>query len=241
MRHIVWDWNGTLFDDLHIVVDSVNASLAEFGEGPIDEVEYRSHYRRPVPLFYESLLGRPIGEDIWRAIDETFHITYRESLDRAGLAPDALAALDAVDAAGATQSILSMWWHDHLVPAVEAFGLEARMLLVDGHRGAPGAAKAEHLRDHIRELRGLLPGLADTEVVVIGDITDDAEAAAAVGIGCVLYDSGSQPRAMLEAAGVPVADTLLRAVGLAGVPVRTGASDHGQRAARPDRRRGCCG
>ena len=34
--HIVWDWNGTLFDDLAIVVDAVNASLAHEGAGPID-------------------------------------------------------------------------------------------------------------------------------------------------------------------------------------------------------------
>ena len=32
--------NGTLYDDLDIVVASVNASLARFGEGPIDAVEY---------------------------------------------------------------------------------------------------------------------------------------------------------------------------------------------------------
>ena len=36
MRHVIWDWNGTLFDDLHIVVESVNASLAELGAPPID-------------------------------------------------------------------------------------------------------------------------------------------------------------------------------------------------------------
>jgi len=31
-RHIIWDWNGTLFDDLHIVVESVNASLAQLAK-----------------------------------------------------------------------------------------------------------------------------------------------------------------------------------------------------------------
>ena len=36
VEHIIWDWNGTLFDDLHIVVESVNVSLAELGAPPID-------------------------------------------------------------------------------------------------------------------------------------------------------------------------------------------------------------
>ena len=27
--HIVWDWNGTLFDDIDAVVEATNASFAE--------------------------------------------------------------------------------------------------------------------------------------------------------------------------------------------------------------------
>jgi phosphoglycolate phosphatase-like HAD superfamily hydrolase len=53
-------------------------------------------------------------------------------------------------------------------------------------------------------------------MTVIGDVTDDADAARAAGVGCVLYDGGSQPRAALEATGVPVAATLVEAVELAG-------------------------
>ncbi len=217
MHHVVWDWNGTLFDDLHIVVDAVNTSLALFDEGPIDAATYRDHYRRPVPLFYESLLGRSVGETMWRTIDETFHHAYHASLDRAGLAPDAMQAIDAVLRAGGTQSILSMWWHDQLVPAVQTFGLEERMIAVDGHRGAPGETKAQHLAHHVEQLCLLHPRLSDAKLVTIGDITDDAAAAAAVGVDCVLYDSGSQPRSVLEGESVPVADSLLEAIWLAGI------------------------
>jgi len=217
MHHIVWDWNGTLFDDLHIVVDAVNTSLAHFGEGPIDADAYRAHYRRPVPLFYESLLGRAIGEAMWRTIDEEFHRAYHASLDRAGLAPDAIPAVDAVLRAGGSQSVLSMWWHDQLVPAVQAFGLDEWMIAVEGHSGAPGETKAQHLACHVEQLRLIHPGLSDARVVAIGDITDDAAAAMAVGMDCVLYDSGSQPRSVLEGENVPVADSLLEAVWLAGI------------------------
>ncbi|MCB2224825.1 MAG: haloacid dehalogenase-like hydrolase [Actinobacteria bacterium] len=216
MRHIVWDWNGTLFDDLHIVVASVNASLARFGEGPIDADQYRAHYRRPVPRFYESLLGRPIAEPMWQAIDRVFHDTYHASLDAAGLTADAADAVAAVAAAGGTQSILSMWWHDQLVPAVRSFGLEGAMLLVDGHRGLPGESKGVHLAAHLAAL-ARADGDPAGPPVVIGDITDDAEAAAAAGVGCVLYDGGSQPADVLALAGVPVAGTLVEAVRLAGL------------------------
>jgi phosphoglycolate phosphatase-like HAD superfamily hydrolase len=212
MHHIVWDWNGTLFDDLHIVVDAVNASLTELGAESIDADGYRAHYRRPVALFYEALLGRPVGKTEMRRIDDTFHDAYHAALDRAGLAPDAWEAVCAVVRAGGTQSVLSMWWHDRLVAAVKAFGLDEHMLAVDGHRGAPGETKAQHLRHHIDQLGRLHPGLNGAGVVVVGDITDDAAAAAEADVDCVLYDSGSQKREELEAMEVPVVDSLLEAV-----------------------------
>jgi phosphoglycolate phosphatase-like HAD superfamily hydrolase len=215
--HLIWDWNGTLFDDLHIVVEGVNASLQMLGLAPIGPDEYRASYRRPVALFYEDLLGRKITRGEMKEIDDTFHEAYHAALDRAGLAPDAREAVCAVVRAGQTQSVLSMWWHDRLVAAVKAFGLDGHMIAVDGHRGAPGETKAEHLRHHVAQLDSLYPGLNGTRIVVVGDITDDAAAADDVGVDCVLYDSGSQARSMLESMEVPVVDSLLEAVWTAGI------------------------
>ena len=62
MRHVIWDWNGTLVDDLPIVVDAVNASLAGIGAGPIVADDYRDHYTRPVRVFYDRLLGRAVTD-----------------------------------------------------------------------------------------------------------------------------------------------------------------------------------
>ena len=58
MAHVVWDWNGTLLDDLEIVVEAVNSSLALFDAAPITADGYRDLYTRPVKLFYDRLLGR---------------------------------------------------------------------------------------------------------------------------------------------------------------------------------------
>ena len=53
-------------------------------------------------------------------------------------------------------------------------------------------------------------------MVVIGDALDDARAARAVGVECILYDGGSHHRAELDSAGVAVARSLVEAVRLAG-------------------------
>jgi len=216
MRHVVWDWNGTLFDDLDIVVAAVNVSLRAVGAGPIDAGRYREVYQRPLHRFYETLLGRPVPPEEMASIDLNFHDAYHALLDQARLTVDARRAVDLVAARGQTQSVLSMWWHDRLVPAVRYFALDDYMLAVDGHRGPAGASKQNHLARHVEQLVRLFPGRVESRgMTVIGDVTDDADAARAVGVGCVLYDGGSQPRAALEATGAPVASSLIEAVELA--------------------------
>lgn len=217
MWHVVWDWNGTLFDDLEIVVASVNVSLRAIGAPPIEVETYRAVYQRPLYRFYENLLGRSVRPEEMAAIDNDFHAAYHALLDQARLTVDARRAIELVAERGGTQSVLSMWWHDQLVPAVRFFGLEDHMLAVDGHRGGPGESKEKHLAGHVEQLTRLFPELVRREtVIVIGDVTDDADAARAAGVGCVLYDGGSQPRAVLAAMGVPVAATLVEAVEMAG-------------------------
>ncbi len=211
MRHIIWDWNGTLFDDLHITVEAVNASLSELGAPPIDADGYRDHYTRPVHIFYERLLERELHADEWGRIDKTFHDAYRVALPRADLALDALDALESVVNRGWSQSILSMWWHDELVPFVGGRGLNRFMMRVEGNRGTnPGETKHVHLERHLEDL-GIAEYGSDA-FLVVGDSLDDAQAAIHAGVPSVLYDSGAHHRSELEAAGVPVVGSLRAAL-----------------------------
>jgi phosphoglycolate phosphatase-like HAD superfamily hydrolase len=212
VRHVVWDWNGTLFDDHVAVVAAVNDALALLGLPPIDADAYRTHYTRPVERFYEQVAGRPIAPDEWRVLDDAYHDSYHTWLERLGLAPDARAALAAAEAAGLTQSLLSMWRHEHLVPLVERLGIGRFFARVDGLRQAGGGGKAEHLVAHLAGLE-----VAPATAVLVGDSLDDLAAARAVGARCVLYDGGSHHRHALEATGAPVVDTLTAALAYASV------------------------
>jgi phosphoglycolate phosphatase-like HAD superfamily hydrolase len=210
MIHVVWDWNGTLVEDLPVVVESVNAALDAIGEAPITEDDYRAHFTRPVARFYEQLLERSISTAEWDILDRVFHDRYREALDRIPLAIDAADAIDEVRARGWTQSILSMWWEDELLDVVARHGLVDFMELVQGNVDDPGGAKAGHLLRHVSTL-----GLDVGSVVMIGDSTDDAAAAGVVGTACVLYDGGSHHLDDLEDLGVPISDSLVGAVRIA--------------------------
>lgn len=214
MRHVVWDWNGTLLDDQRLVVDALNAVLEDAGLPPADLETYQRLYTRPVRRFYERLFARPISDREWARVDEVYHDAYRAGIEDARLASDAPDALDVIEDAGLTQSLLSMYRHRELVPLVRRLGVDGRFVRVDGLRGTGGGRKAGELEAHLEALAG--PG-DPSQVVVIGDALDDAVAAAHVGAGCVLYDGGSHPRAALERAGPPVASTLTGALEVAGL------------------------
>jgi phosphoglycolate phosphatase-like HAD superfamily hydrolase len=206
--HIVWDWNGTLFHDNDAIIEATNAAFAELGLAPITLERYRALYCVPVPKFYERLLGRLPTDAEWQVMDETFHRHYTERRVRCGLAEGVAELLAGWRSAGRSQSILSMYGHEELVPLVRQFGIETHFIRVDGRTGPSGGGKAEHMVRHL----GALTGVEPARTVVIGDAVDDATAARHAGAQAVLYTGGSHSRSSLEQAGVPVVDTLAEAV-----------------------------
>ncbi|MFE0515028.1 HAD family hydrolase [Streptomyces sp. NPDC058964] len=206
--HIVWDWNGTLFHDNDAIIGATNAAFAELGLEPITLERYRALYCVPVPKFYERLLGRLPTDAEWEIMDDIFHRYYAEHRVRCGLTEGAAELLVRWRSAGHSQSLLSMYVHDELVPLVRGFGIEAHFVRVDGRTGPSGGSKAGHMVRHLEALTGVEPG----RTVVIGDAADDAVAARHVGARAVLYTGGSHGRASLEEVGVPVVDTLAEAV-----------------------------
>ncbi|MCM2392313.1 HAD family hydrolase [Streptomyces albipurpureus] len=207
--HLIWDWNGTLLDDITAVIGATNAAFADIGLEPITLERYREMYCVPVPRFYERLLGRLPTDEEWELMDVTFHRYYSEHRLACGLTQGAEELLGEWRRAGRSQSLLSLYGHDELVPIVRGYGIESHFIRVEGRRGRSGGSKAIHMEAHLAALIGTA---APERTVVIGDAADDAIAAAHVGARAVLYTGGSHSRASLELVGVPVVDTLEDAV-----------------------------
>jgi phosphoglycolate phosphatase-like HAD superfamily hydrolase len=173
----------------------------------VTKADHRRDFRRPIHHYYGSVLGRDITEDEFGKLDHEFHLAYNAGLLTCALAPGAVEALSGW---GGSQSLLSMWFHDELVPTIDRYGLAPYFRRVDGLRATTGGGpKAPHLVAHLEAL-----DLRGEDCVLIGDSVDDAVAAAAVGARCVLYTGGLTARDKLATVGVPVVDTLAEAVAL---------------------------
>lgn len=206
--HLVWDWNGTLLNDLDLVVACTNAAFAVAAGPIVSAEEHRRQFRRPIVDYYAEVLGRAVSTDEFGRLDQVFHDAYRLGLATCALAADATHAMR--DWTG-SQSLLSMWFHDELVPAVSQHGLTELLRRIDGLRATIGGdRKAAHLAAHLTAL-----GIDGGSVVLVGDSIDDADAAESVGARCVLYTGGFTDPDRLRASGHPVADSLTEAVRLA--------------------------
>jgi phosphoglycolate phosphatase len=68
-RNLIFDWSGTLVDDLGPVLEATNAVFAAYGRGPLTRDEFRRHFRLPYRTFYDEFLpGVPMAEleDVFR-------------------------------------------------------------------------------------------------------------------------------------------------------------------------------
>ncbi len=69
---IIWDWNGTLLDDVDAAVGALNRMLAARGVPPTTRDYYRGHFGFPVRPFYAEL-GVDLEHEDWDRICVDFH------------------------------------------------------------------------------------------------------------------------------------------------------------------------
>ena len=212
-NHVIWDWNGTLLDDVGAVLEATSVAFRQAGiRVEVTGESYRRSFTRPIRVFYERLLGRPIGHDEWVRLDHAFHLEYARLDDRCTLAAGAREVLDEIRELGWSQSVCSMLPEEYLLPAVERQGIAGHFVRIDGLCGAErGGAKLENLIAHLDHI-----GVSPARTVMVGDTVDDAVAARGAGIACILLDSraGLHDSETIRGAGVPVAAGVPEALAL---------------------------
>jgi len=208
--YIIWDWNGTLLDDVDAAVYALNHLLSERGIPTITRDFYRAHFGFPSRNFYIEL-GMDPDRD-WERICVDFHRHIAEGPQ--AIRPDAVTALELARDHGCGQSILSALRQDLLLRDTGRDGIHPFFDEIYGVDNLEGASKLARGRQLIAQLcaRGLLP--AERPVYFIGDTLHDAEVAAEFGATPVLVDQGHQTAERLAASGGLVADSLPSAVRL---------------------------
>ena len=148
---IVWDFNGTLLDDVRACLDALNSFLRARNLPQLSREDYRRRFGFPVADFYHAL-GMDFATPFdWESLGESFHMRYLFS-PHLGLQPGAAETVRALHARGIRQGVLSALEQGLLEVQLAQFGLAGAMDFIRGSRNYEGASK-EAAADALR-LRG---------------------------------------------------------------------------------------
>jgi len=196
-HHVIWDWNGTLLDDLQACVDAINVLLKARTLPAISREEYLDVFDFPVRNYYLKL-GFDFSKDDWDEVAKDYHKAYAITSAAAPLRQGTQAALTQLKDRGLNMSILSacelrilkrMVTERHILPYFEhIYGLDD---LYASSKIDLGHALFNNT------------GLKKQGTLLIGDTTHDYEVAQAMGIPCLLMTGGHQSDRKLAALDCP--------------------------------------
>jgi len=202
-RHLIWDWNGTLLDDVEDCLAVLNDMLKKRGLRPLSHQQYRELFNFPVLDFYQQI-GFDFKAESFDDVAREYHAGYARRLPDCRLHPGAQQILRAAADAGYTQSLLSAYPQTALENALNFFQVGAWFVRVVGLDDYYAHSKLENGKRFIKELK-----IDPNQILLIGDTLHDFEVAGAMGTDCVLLTSGHQPRRRLQSCGARLFDTLM--------------------------------
>ena len=207
IRHVIWDWNGTLLDDTEACVNSVNRML-EVRRFPLITVEaYRQIFDFPVIRYYEKL-GFNLATENWDAIAVEFHRHYAEYARHAPLRHGIEHVLATLSETGFEMSILSASEINILNRMLTEHGIRNYFRHISGLDNLHAASKLENGKMLIRQIN-----LPADDVILVGDPCHDHDVATAMGIRCMLLTGGHQHESRLPSDDmVPSTDVLIQKI-----------------------------
>jgi phosphoglycolate phosphatase len=187
MQHLtnfIFDWSGTLVDDLPPVVDATNAVLAHCGRPTLTREEFLREFELPFQRFYDRFVpGVPLA-----ALEPVFHDAFVRSEAKASPLPHAHDFLAWCRRQGHRCFVLSAAHPAHLEAQARTFGLDHFFEAI--HAGVRDKTERIH---HLLDSHSLEPQFT----TFIGDMTHDIETARHGGVHSVAVLTGYQDEARL--------------------------------------------
>ncbi len=199
---IIWDWNGTLLNDLSLCLSSINTLLERRKLPLLDKRAYKEVFSFPVKDYYEAI-GFDFGKEDFSVPAGEFIELYDSHVENCPLQPAALETLSHFRQKGAQQFVLSAMQQTMLMHTLKHNGI------VDFFEGIAGlddhyaASKIQRGQQLISQFN-----IEKKNTWMIGDTDHDYEVANALGIRCILVADGHQSESRLKKTGATVIEAL---------------------------------
>jgi len=199
---VIWDWNGTLLNDVDIVIDSTNKMLHDRNLILLSRERYLDVFTFPVQDYYERI-GFDLENEPFEIPAIEFITIYNKAVEACGLHIEVIPLLSRLRDSGYRQFILSAMEQVLLEKTVTDNGINHFFEGLYGLDNFLAKSKVENGKLLISQNR-LNPELT----LLVGDTMHDYEVAKAIGCCCVLVATGHQSKERLLGSGADVVDSL---------------------------------
>ena len=201
-KTIIWDWNGTLLDDLELSLNSVNILLKERNLPILTVDRYKEIFTFPVIDYYKAA-GFDFNKEPFEVPAKQYVRLYSAGVGSLKLFPDVVDTLTYLKERNYRLIVLSAMKDDNLKLMIELAGITH---FFDGIYGI----KDNYAREKISLGKQLVKdlNLKVSDCLMVGDTLHDAEVAEHCGFNCILYTGGHVSRHRLETKNLRIIDKL---------------------------------
>ena len=126
IEQVLWDWNGTLLDDLEYSIQVRNNIFPAFHLPTLSGVEeYHRQFTFPVRLYYQRA---GVTDEIFDDVAHAWMAEYERCMDTIPLHGDAVETVERFRRAGLGQTVLSASEQTMLRRQLALYGLDSRMI-----------------------------------------------------------------------------------------------------------------
>lgn len=192
---IIWDWNGTLLNDIDLCIEIINRLLQKRNLPFLNSEKYRDIFSFPVKDYYEKI-GFDFQQEPFEIPAKEFIDQYNSKVDQCDLHQGAHDVLCHFQKIGKKQIILSAMEQNILESTLNHHQIIKYFDEVSGLDNHYAASKLDNGKNLIKKLQ-----LNPAEICLIGDTEHDFEVAQTIGCTCILMADGHQSRKRLQATG----------------------------------------
>ena len=201
MNSVIWDWNGTLLNDIDLCINSINTLLKNRNLSEINTETYKKVFTFPVKDYYKAV-GFDFGKEDFSIPAHQFIDLYNNGFDSCPLQKTAVEVLTCFREKGVRQFVLSAMEHQMLKKTLKIKEITHFFEGIAGLKDHYAVSKIEQGMQLINDFK------IDIEKTwLIGDTIHDFEVATELGVKCILIADGHQSEErLMQKGGVVISD-----------------------------------
>ncbi|SHF03663.1 phosphoglycolate phosphatase [Mariniphaga anaerophila] len=205
---IVWDWNGTLLNDLELSLSCINNLLEKRNLPRLDRQKYKEVFSFPIKDYYESI-GFDFSQEDFDVPAMEYIRLYDSGVENCLLQPRAVETLEYFKTKGMRQFVLSAMHQDMLERTLKHNGIYQFFEGVAGLGDHYAVSKVERGKQLLGKFN-----IERENAWIVGDTIHDFEVAQELEIRCILVADGHQSKNRLKETGSPVLNNISDLLGV---------------------------